>query len=227
MADLGHYIGDAHQPLHATMYYNVNGVHSRYESSMVNAHQAELVIAPDSAKYIPNPLDYAFDYLYVSNSYVDSVNQADTYAQTLTGSNSSTAYYDALWARTGGFTKKQFQSASVDVASMWYTAWVNAGLSADVNDALAAMPASVKLRQNYPNPFNPTTRFVLENRELVSTKLTVYDLLGHEIATLVDGVLPPGTHEVAWVASGQASGVYLYVLTSGSHSFTGKMVLLR
>jgi len=232
MADLGHYIGDAHQPLHATANYNGQftnngGIHSRYESSMVNAHQGEIIIPRDTARYIANPLAYAFDYLYVSNSYTDSIMIADTYAKSLSGGLYNTTYYDALWQMTGGFTKTQFQTASAAVASIWYTAWVNAGLSADVSDALAAMPSSVTLRQNYPNPFNPTTRFVLESRELASTKLTVFDLLGREVATLLDGTLTPGTHEVAWDASGQASGVYLYVLRSGSHTLTGKMVLMR
>ncbi len=227
MADLGHYIGDGHQPLHATKFYNVNGVHSRYESSMVNAHQAEIVIAPDSARYIADPLGFAFDYLYVSNSFVDSINHTDLYAQTLTGSTSSTAYYDAMWARLGGFTKDQFQSASVAVASLWYTAWVNAGLSSDVHDALAAMPSSVRLKQNYPNPFNPTTRFVVENSEIAWARFSVYDVLGHEVAVLFNGTLTPGTHDISWDASGQASGIYLYVLRSGSHTQTGKMVLMR
>ena len=232
MSDLGHYVGDAHQPLHVTANYNGqlsgnNGIHSRYESTMLNGHQGEIAITRDTARYIDSPLDFAFGYLYESNSHVDSILIADSYAKTVSGGLYNTAYYDALWQRTGGFTKRQIQSASVDLASIWYTAWVNAGLSTDVGEALAALPASLTLHQNYPNPFNPVTRFVLDLGERAAASLTVYDAAGREIATLIDANLPPGTHEVGWDASGCASGIYFYALRAGSQSRSGKMVLMR
>ncbi len=135
MADLGHYIGDAHQPLHNTENYNGDntgnhGIHSRYESSMVDRFQSSIVINWDSVHYVTSPLDYAFEFIYHSNSLVDSVLMADDYAKTATGWNGTgsvpPAYYDSLWFKTSRFTKDQFQRATIMLASYWYTAWVNA-----------------------------------------------------------------------------------------------------
>lgn len=232
MSDIGHYVGDGHQPLHVTANYNGqlsgnSGIHSRYESSMVNAHQAEITIARDSARYVAAPLEFAFDYLYAANSYVDSIMLADTYAKSLSGGTINSTYYDALWQRTSGFTKAQIQRASVALASLWFTAWVDAGLGSDVDEALAAMPGSFSLSRNYPNPFNPLTRFTLTigGRSLV--RLTIYDVLGREVAAPLDAVLAPGRHELSWDAAAQPSGVYLYRLQSGSNRATGRMLLLR
>jgi hypothetical protein len=102
------------------------------------------------------------------------------------------------------------------------------------------LPADFVLFQNYPNPFNPNTtikysipsfKSPLHRRGfrggLSHVKLVVYDLLGKEVATLVNEHQRPGPYEVKWDASNQASGVYFYKLTAGSYSKTRKMVLLR
>jgi len=89
------------------------------------------------------------------------------------------------------------------------------------------LPQQAKLSQNYPNPFNPTTRieYALPQRDLV--KLQVFDLLGKEVALLVDEVQPAGTHSVNWNGAGFASGVYVYQLRTPTSILTRKMVLLR
>jgi hypothetical protein len=88
--------------------------------------------------------------------------------------------------------------------------------------------------QNYPNPFNPSTtiQFAIPVGTYNYTSLRVYDLLGREVATLVNEVKAPGRYEVTWdpsTSSGQvlASGVYFYRLTTGSFVHTRRMVLLR
>jgi hypothetical protein len=148
MADLGHYVGDAHQPLHCAnnydgQYTGNNGVHSRYETSMINTYQSLIVIQQDSAHYVANPLDFVFAYIYHSNTFVDSIMAADTYAKSVSGwSGSGTApasYYTALWQKTGAFTIDQFQRATVDLASLWYTAWVNAQNPTITFDTLMAI----------------------------------------------------------------------------------------
>ncbi len=135
MADLGHYVGDAHQPLHCTQNYDGamtgnSGIHSRYESTMINNNQSAIIVHPDSIHYISRPLDFAFDYIYHSNSLVDSIMAADTYAKAVSGWSGSgtppSSYYTALWQKCSGFTIDQFQRATVDLASLWYTAWMNA-----------------------------------------------------------------------------------------------------
>jgi hypothetical protein len=133
-SDLGHYVADGHQPLHCTTNYdgqltNNTGIHSRYETSMLNTYQSFIVIASDSAQYISSPLDYVFDYIYYSNSFVDSIMAADNYAKTVSGwtgtGTAPSAYYTALWQRTQIYTKNLFQKGTSALANLWYTAWVN------------------------------------------------------------------------------------------------------
>jgi hypothetical protein len=88
-------------------------------------------------------------------------------------------------------------------------------------------PNTFSLEQNYPNPFNPGTiiRYQLPMVNYVSLK--VYDLLGREVATLVNEVKLPGSYTVEWNASGLASGVYFYRLRAGDFADVKKLVVLR
>ena len=100
------------------------------------------------------------------------------------------------------------------------------GTSLDVRET-ETTPRSYELKQNYPNPFNPSTdiRYHIADSRLVN--LTVYDILGRAVATLVDGVVEAGTHTVTWNASGHSSGVYFYRLTAGTFVQLRKMILLK
>lgn len=84
-----------------------------------------------------------------------------------------------------------------------------------------------ELAQNFPNPFNPTTviRFNLTSSHV--TRLTVFDVLGREVAVLVDGVMPAGVHSVPFDATGLATGVYLYRLEADGSSQVRRMVLVK
>jgi hypothetical protein len=94
-------------------------------------------------------------------------------------------------------------------------------------DQPAAAPEEFSLQQNYPNPFNPTTaiRFQIADPGLVT--LRIYDLLGQEIATLLNEELEPGVYTRNWDASGVTSGVYYYRLQAGNAVESRKMVLVR
>ncbi|MFA3782706.1 T9SS type A sorting domain-containing protein [Melioribacteraceae bacterium 4301-Me] len=95
------------------------------------------------------------------------------------------------------------------------------------NEPIELLPSAYSLEQNYPNPFNPSTtiKFSLPKKEFV--KLKVYDLLGREIATLIDGELSQGEHSVNFDAKGLASGVYIYRLVTDKYNSAKKMILLR
>ena len=90
-----------------------------------------------------------------------------------------------------------------------------------------SIPAEFKLAQNYPNPFNPSTtiEFSIPNNALVTLK--VYNPIGEEVAVLVNGELPAGSHSIKFNASGLASGIYIVKMTAGSYSNVIKMNLLR
>lgn len=87
---------------------------------------------------------------------------------------------------------------------------------------------SLDLSQNYPNPFNPETTIEFTLSTSGQTKLTVFDLLGREVATLVDETLSAGRHSYHFSANpGLASGVYIYRLSTPNSTETKKMILLR
>ncbi len=104
---------------------------------------------------------------------------------------------------------------------------INGGSLTGVPELVSNVPQVFNLEQNYPNPFNPMTtmKFSLPRAGLAS--LTVYNLLGQRVATVVEGQYEAGTYSVRWDASRFATGVYLYRLESGSYSQTKKMMLIK
>ena len=87
--------------------------------------------------------------------------------------------------------------------------------------------AEFALEQNYPNPFNPTTKINYSIKEKGNVELKIFDLLGSEIATLVNEEKSPGNYEVFFDASNLSSGVYLYTIKAGSFVQTRKMMLMK
>jgi len=89
------------------------------------------------------------------------------------------------------------------------------------------MATGYALAQNYPNPFNPTTTigFSIKNAEFSTLK--VYDLLGREVAVLVNERMAAGVHEVTFDAAGLAGGVYFYRLQAGDFHQTNRLLLLK
>jgi len=96
----------------------------------------------------------------------------------------------------------------------------------DVEDGIY-VPKDIILYQNYPNPFNPKTTIEFQISELNFVNLKVYDVLGNEIAILVNEEKAPGYYQVDYDASSLASGIYFYKLSAGSLSQVNKMILLK
>jgi hypothetical protein len=238
-ADLGHYVGDAHQPLHCAVNYDGQltgnrGIHSRYESTMIDRFQQSISIHPGQVRYVDRPIDFVFGVIYQSNSYCDSVIEADNYARQISGWSGSgqepASYYSALWSKTGGFTLMQMQHAADAFADLLYTAWVRAGRPAIPTMAgvgsVAAGHRLFKLEGAYPNPCNPSTTisYVLPTEVMVSLK--IFDVTGRLVAMLVDERQIAGTHHIRWY-SNVPSGTYFYVLSGGEYSETKKLVVLK
>ena len=89
------------------------------------------------------------------------------------------------------------------------------------------IPTKFALHQNYPNPFNPTTTISYDLPQKSRVKLSIYNLLGQEVATLVNDEQEPGRYNVKFDASGLPSGVYFYTLQTPYFTKTNKMVLVK
>jgi hypothetical protein len=102
--------------------------------------------------------------------------------------------------------------------------WTDVRIQIDYESSL---PRDFRLDQNYPNPFNPATtiRFALPKQVPVS--LTVYNLLGQSVSTLVESTLPPGEYQITLNATNLPTGIYLYRLRAGTFSQSRKLVLLK
>jgi plastocyanin len=97
----------------------------------------------------------------------------------------------------------------------------------DVEVTNSRIPEMFALEQNYPNPFNPSTviRYDIPTNAIV--KISIYDMLGREVATLVNGNQMAGHYNVTFNAKNLPSGVYLYSLHAGDRTFVQKMLLLK
>jgi hypothetical protein len=105
--------------------------------------------------------------------------------------------------------------------------WVTASPTEVKIERVISDPFSFSLKQNFPNPFNPSTTisFTLAKRSFVILK--VYDILGREVETLINGEMQAGNHNQLWNAANLSSGIYFYRLQAGLFTETKKLVLLK
>jgi len=89
------------------------------------------------------------------------------------------------------------------------------------------VPSGYSLLQNYPNPFNPSTNIGFRIVAFGMVSLKIYDILGREVAILVNEQMKPGSYEISWDATNYASGMYFYKLSTGNFVETKKMVLIK
>jgi hypothetical protein len=117
-----------------------------------------------------------------------------------------------------------------NTARTWYDgisyAKVDKSATVDVSDK-EELPIGFSLSQNYPNPFNPTTTITYSLQREARVNLKVYNLLGQEMATLVNHKMSAGAHRVTWNAQGLPSGLYFYKIRVGDDSKVNKMMLVK
>lgn len=89
------------------------------------------------------------------------------------------------------------------------------------------IPKDFVLHQNYPNPFNPSTKINISIPKNTNLKLSVFDITGKEVKTLLNQQVTPGNYQVTWDAGNAAGGVYFFRLTTNEYSDTKKMLLIR
>ncbi|MCK9211829.1 MAG: T9SS type A sorting domain-containing protein [Ignavibacteriaceae bacterium] len=111
-------------------------------------------------------------------------------------------------------------------SGLWRRQLTDFGIT-DVKEISNVVPEAFELSQNYPNPFNPSTVISWQLAVGSNVTLKVYDVLGKEVATLVNNELQAGTYSVNFNASNLSSGIYFYALRAGNYAQTKKMILLR
>ena len=97
----------------------------------------------------------------------------------------------------------------------------------NVEEYIPEIPEDFFLYSNYPNPFNSSTKIKYQIPFQSTVSLKVYDILGNEIATLVNEVEPAGKYEVGFTENNLPSGIYFYTLQAGNYTQTKKMILLK
>ena len=167
--------------------------------------------APTAASY---HLQVATDSAFTA--VVFDTTLADTSKQLSTPLSSVTKYFWRVSASNEG-----------GVSSFSTVESFTTGTGIDAVDELAGIPKDYYINQNYPNPFNPTTtiKYGLPNESRV--QIAVYDILGQEVAVLVDGMMTAGNHDVVFNGDRFASGVYFYVMRAGDKVFKQKMLLMK
>jgi hypothetical protein len=129
---------------------------------------------------------------------------------------------------------------SASMNAMWSKYAEDGGVRTSTEHGTQGTAEQFRLRQNYPNPFNPSTNIgytIASTKEQVAgsakqvgmerVRLVVYDLLGREVAVLVDGIQTPGEHRIMFDARRLASGMYFYRLSAGGQIAVKRMVLVR
>ena len=131
--------------------------------------------------------------------------------------------FGTLGQATVGVTSNSF---NIDKVGFWYLS-IDLITSVEQVQTSDNLPTEFRLQQNYPNPFNPRTtiRFAIPQRSHVT--LALYDILGRNVATLVDERLRPGEYNVVLDASALASGVYVYRIQAGEFVRSMKLMLLK
>ncbi|MBS4032865.1 MAG: T9SS type A sorting domain-containing protein [Ignavibacterium sp.] len=144
----------------------------------------------------------------------------------------STDFGDSWEAINSGLSTLEIWSLAVDAEDYLYAGTDGKSMFKTTISTVTSvenenhLPPSFYLEQNYPNPFNPSTCISWQSPVGGHQMLKVFDVLGNEIATLVDEYKPAGNYEVEFKAEGLSSGIYFYQLRTGDFIQTKKMVLL-
>lgn len=141
---------------------------------------------------------------------------------------------DSTWLATGVWmVKEKSPSVTLDLSTFGYGTYFIPGqtyelvLPTGVKNISSSVPDKFELEQNYPNPFNPTSNIKFKIKDSRFVMLKVFDALGKEVETLINGKMNSGEYSVTFDGSKLNSGVYFYKLVAGDFSQVRKMILIK
>lgn len=233
-SDLGHYVADGHMPLHITrnydgQYTDNDGIHSRYESTMINSYISQINYTDEIIEAISDVNQYVFDYIYSNYQYVESVIAADNYAKSVSSYTSSTEYKAALWEYSKDFTIKLFKDASHALTELIYTAWTEVGSPSMVTTGIdnTFKESNIVLEQNFPNPFSNTTTIRFRLKENSKVLLQIKDNMGRHVCTLINEPKIQGDYSVVFNSEKLENGIYYLILDTEKEHLVKEMMLIR
>jgi hypothetical protein len=202
--------GDAIHLFHSQISYNSNTL------SLMQVRRGEVGITQGSAEFFAHP--------NTGDGLVD-VDLAALGPDAYVVGSGAVAYLDFNYKAAGMSSKIALKEAilydgegnEIDLSPT----------DVDVENQGEAIPTDFALYYNHPNPFNPTTTIKYDLPQAIYVKLVVYNVMGQKVATLVDGMVEAGRHQVIWDAKDVSSGVYFYKITAGNFAQMHKMILLK
>jgi len=148
-------------------------------------------------------------------------------SQVLADNIQTLEYYDDLTGMPSGEYSYQAATLYSNGQSALTPAVIIGFPSVSVPDGTASIPDEFFLDQNYPNPFNPETNFRFGLPEGCDVDLTIYNITGQEVISLIDGFKPAGYYTIPWKADALPTGIYIYRMNAGDFQSIGKMLLLK
>jgi hypothetical protein len=135
-----------------------------------------------------------------------------------------------IWGKPVGITTDR--QGNLYLSSDWINHLIlrveyHGGGTGVLEEGSAVFPFAVTLKQNYPNPFNPETIITYHLSIDTDVNLSIYNILGQKVATLVDQKQAAGEHTVKWDAKDFSGGIYIVKLRAGSFEQSSKMLLMR
>lgn len=231
-ADLGHYVADGFMPMHLTENYNGqmsgnSGIHSRFESTMINANINEIIYEGDSIEAVSDISGYIFNYIYKNYPYTDSILAADNYAKSVNSSTSSQEYKRALWLKSKDFTIKLFAGASHALAELIYSAWVEAGKPAMSIGIFPGVQQQQCMATAGPNPFSGKLEINYQLNRPGQLSTSLYDLNGQVIWHSGNLSITAGEYQETINAETFPAGMYILRTKAGESVTTQKVLKIK
>ncbi|MBN1634551.1 MAG: T9SS type A sorting domain-containing protein [Ignavibacteria bacterium] len=223
----------------APYYYGTGGTRYRFVNWSNNGDTTHTFTLNSNLNLLAT---YAAQYKIVLNSVIPNTFGGNTYYDSAASftfgvlsrhyQSGNTHYNFRGWTGAGNGAYTSPDSSGTDSAVTWSMhnpivetcRWL---ITVGINNISSEIPEEFKLYDNYPNPFNPETNIKFDIAEKGLANMTVYDMLGREVAVLVNQEMTPGKYEFRWDASNLESGVYFFRLTTSKYTMTKRMVLLK